>query len=38
MNLRTLRVFVEVVRQGGFSQAAQVVSLTQSTEIGRAHV
>ena len=31
MNLRTLRVFVEVVRQGGFSQAAQVVSLTQST-------
>ena len=31
MNLRTLRVFVEVVRQGGFSQAAQVVSLTQSS-------
>lgn len=31
MNLRTLRAFVEVVRQGGFSQAAQVVSLTQST-------
>ena len=31
MNLRTLLAFVEVVRQGGFSQAAQVVSLTQST-------
>lgn len=31
MNLRTLRTFVEVVRQGGFSQAAEVVSLTQST-------
>lgn len=31
MNLRTLRAFVEVVRQGGFSQAAQVISLTQST-------
>lgn len=31
MNLRTVRAFVEVVRQGGFSQAAQVVSLTQST-------
>jgi DNA-binding transcriptional LysR family regulator len=31
MNLRALRAFVEVVRQGGFSQAAQVVSLTQST-------
>jgi len=31
MNLRTLRAFVEVVRQGGFSQAADVVSLTQST-------
>lgn len=31
MNLRTLRVFVEVVRQGGFSQAAEVVSLTQSS-------
>ena len=31
MNLRTLRAFVEVVRQGGFSQAAQVVSLTQSS-------
>lgn len=31
MNLRTLRAFVEVVRQGGFSQAAEVVSLTQST-------
>lgn len=31
MNLRTLRTFVEVVRQGSFSQAADVVSLTQST-------
>lgn len=31
MNLRRLRVFVEVVRQGGFSQAAEVVSLTQSS-------
>lgn len=31
MNLRTLRAFVEVVRQGGFSQAAAVVSLTQSS-------
>ncbi|WP_395606400.1 LysR family transcriptional regulator [Pseudomonas sp. B22129] len=31
MNLRALRAFVEVVRQGGFSQAAEVVSLTQST-------
>ncbi|WP_339530729.1 LysR family transcriptional regulator [Pseudomonas mucidolens] len=31
MNLRTLRTFVEVVRQGGFSQAAEVVSLTQSS-------
>jgi len=31
MNLRTLRTFVEVVRQGGFSQAADVVALTQST-------
>ncbi|WP_460063472.1 LysR family transcriptional regulator [Pseudomonas sp. H2_H09] len=31
MNLRTLRAFVEVVRQGGFSQAAEVVSLTQSS-------
>lgn len=31
MNLRTLRVFVEVVRQGGFTQAAEVVSLTQSS-------
>ncbi len=30
MNLRTLRIFVEVVRQGGFSQAAATVSLTQS--------
>jgi len=31
MNLRTLQAFVEVVRQGSFSQAAEVVSLTQST-------
>ena len=31
MNLRALRAFVEVVRQGGFSQAAEVVSLTQSS-------
>lgn len=31
MNLRTLRTFVEVVRRGGFSQAAQAVSLTQSS-------
>ncbi|MBA1430128.1 MULTISPECIES: LysR family transcriptional regulator [Pseudomonas fluorescens group] len=31
MNLRTLHAFVEVVRQGSFSQAAEVVSLTQST-------
>ncbi len=30
MNLRTLRTFVEVVRQGGFSQAAGVVFATQS--------
>ena len=30
MNLRTLWIFVEVVRQGGFSQAAATVSLTQS--------
>ena len=31
MNLRTLQAFVEVVRQGSFSQAAEVVSLTQSS-------
>lgn len=31
MELRTLRAFVEVVRQGGFSQAARVVFATQST-------
>ncbi len=31
MNLRTLRAFVEVVRLGGFSQAAEAVSLTQSS-------
>ncbi len=30
MELRTLRAFVEVVRQGGFSQAAKTVFLTQS--------
>lgn len=31
MELRTLRAFVEVVRNGGFSQAARVVFATQST-------
>lgn len=31
MELRTLRAFVEVVRQGGFSQAAKVIAATQST-------
>ena len=31
MELRTLRAFVEVVRQGGFSQAAKVIFATQST-------
>ena len=31
MDLRTLRTFVEVVRQGGFSRAAKAVFLTQST-------
>ena len=31
MELRTLKSFVEVVRQGGFSQAAKVVFATQST-------
>jgi DNA-binding transcriptional LysR family regulator len=31
MELRTLRVFVEVVRQGGFSRAAEIVFATQST-------
>lgn len=31
MELRSLRAFVEVVRQGGFSQAAKVVFATQST-------
>lgn len=30
MELRTLRAFIEVVRQGGFSPAAKVVFLTQS--------
>ncbi len=31
MELRTLRVFVEVVRQGGFTEAARTVGATQST-------
>lgn len=31
MELRALRAFVEVVRQGGFSRAAQTVHATQST-------
>jgi len=31
MDLRTLRAFVEVVRQGGFTQAAKTVFATQST-------
>ena len=31
MDFQTLRTFVEVVRQGGFSQAAKVVFTTQST-------
>ncbi|GGA78790.1 LysR family transcriptional regulator [Brucella endophytica] len=31
MNLRTLQAFVEVVRQGGFSQAAKTIHATQST-------
>ncbi|MCC3263345.1 LysR family transcriptional regulator, partial [Paenibacillus polymyxa] len=31
MELRTLRALVEVVRQGGFSQAAKVVHATQPT-------
>lgn len=31
MEFRTLRAFIEVVRQGGFSQAAKVVFATQST-------
>jgi DNA-binding transcriptional LysR family regulator len=31
MELRTLQVFVEVVRQGGFSKAAKTVFATQST-------
>ena len=31
LEIRTLRAFVEVVRQGGFSQAAKVVFATQST-------
>ncbi|WP_102224470.1 LysR family transcriptional regulator [Acidimangrovimonas sediminis] len=31
MNFRTLRMFVEVVRQGGFTRAAEAVFATQST-------
>jgi DNA-binding transcriptional LysR family regulator len=31
MDLRTLRAFVEVVRQGGFSQAAKTIFVTQPT-------
>ena len=31
MELRPLRAFVEVVRQGGFSRAAETVFATQST-------
>ena len=31
MELRTLRAFVEVVRQGGFSQAAKTLFATQPT-------
>jgi DNA-binding transcriptional LysR family regulator len=31
MELRNLRAFVEVVRQGGFSEAAKVIHATQST-------
>ena len=31
MELRTLRAFVEVIRQGGFSPAAKVIAATQST-------
>ncbi|PXW28323.1 LysR family transcriptional regulator [Paraburkholderia caballeronis] len=31
MDLRSLRIFVEVVRQGGFTDAAKVVFSTQST-------
>lgn len=31
MEFRTLRAFVEVVRQGGFSQAAKAIHSTQST-------
>jgi DNA-binding transcriptional LysR family regulator len=31
MEMRTLRTFVEVVRQGGFSRAAKAVYVTQST-------
>lgn len=31
MELRTIRAFIEVVRQGGFSHAAKIVFATQST-------
>jgi DNA-binding transcriptional LysR family regulator len=31
MELRNLRAFVEVVRQGGFAQAAKTIFATQST-------
>ena len=31
MEIRTLRAFVEVVRQGGFSNAAKAILATQST-------
>jgi len=31
VEIRELRAFVEVVRQGGFSKAAKVVFATQST-------
>lgn len=31
MDLKALRAFVEVVKQGGFSRAAEVISATQST-------
>lgn len=31
MELRTLKAFIEVVRQGGFTQAAKTLSSTQST-------
>ncbi|WP_156430667.1 LysR family transcriptional regulator, partial [Bordetella pseudohinzii] len=31
MDLRTLRAFCEVLRQGGFSQAARAIHATQPT-------